>query len=72
MRSNAAERRGPEVVLLSVPAEGEAQLEDRVGARISTWACATVSSPRRLALKVTQPANMCPCGVISVNDSSSE
>ena len=40
-------------------------------ARISTCVCATVSSSCSVALNVIQPANMCPCGVISVNDSSS-
>ena len=40
-------------------------------ARISTCAWATVSPSRSVALKVIQPANMWPSGVISVNDSSS-
>ena len=36
-----------------------------------TCAWAAVTPPSSYALKVIQPANMCPCGVISVNDSSS-
>jgi hypothetical protein len=40
-------------------------------ARISTWAWAHVVPSSTKALNVIQPANMCPCGVISVNDSSS-
>jgi len=40
---------------------------------MSTWAWAwdTVSPSRSVALNVIQPANMWPCGVMSVNDSSS-
>ena len=40
-------------------------------ARIRTCACATVAPSCSKALKVIQPANMCPCGVMNVNDSSS-
>ena len=40
-------------------------------ARMSTCAWATVSPSLSSALNVIQPANMWPCGVISVNDSSS-
>ena len=40
-------------------------------ARISTCAWATVCPSRSAALKVIQPANMCPSGVMSVKDSSS-
>ena len=40
-------------------------------ARIRICACATVVPSRSYALNVTQPANMCPCGVMNVNDSSS-
>ncbi len=38
---------------------------------MSTCAWATVSPWVSVALNVIQPANMWPCGVISVNDSSS-
>src|ERR1017187_9835472 len=40
-------------------------------ARMSTCAWTAVTAAVRSAEKVIQPANMCPCGVISVNDSSS-
>ena len=36
-----------------------------------TCAWATVTPPSSAALNVIQPANMCPSGVMSVNDSSS-
>src|SRR6266566_911319 len=38
-------------------------------ARISTCARMTVASPARSAENVIHPANICPCGVIRVNDS---
>ena len=40
--------------------------------RISTCTWATVCSADSYELNVIQPANICPCGVISVNASSSE
>src|ERR1700736_2523049 len=40
-------------------------------ARINTWACTIIVPFSSRALKVIQPANTWPCGVIRVKDSSS-
>ena len=61
----------PEAVLLLVAAHRQPHLEDRVAGAHQHLGLATVSPSSSVALNVIQPANMWPCGVISVNDSSS-
>ena len=72
MRGQRGQRVHPVRVLLAVSAERHPDLVERIARRASAPAPARSVAPSSTnELNVIQPANMWPCGVISVNDSSS-